>query len=61
MNKYAEQMRRWSDAKLDKELSFAQYARDNNDTQNLAWLNALYQENGKRAGKAIVQMLKARE
>lgn len=53
MNNYTEQMRRWSDEKLDKELSFAQAARDNNDTQNLAWLEALEKENDRRCVKAL--------
>lgn len=59
MNKYAKQMSRWSDAKLDKELAFAKAARDNAHTQNLAWLNALHYENGRRAAKAILSALGA--
>ena len=48
-------MRRWHDEKLDKELIFARACRDNNDTQNLAWLMALEEENAYRANGRAAQ------
>lgn len=41
-------MSRWSDAKLDKELTFARTAKDDNDPATLAWLAACEAEVSRR-------------
>jgi hypothetical protein len=45
-------MKRWSDAKLDKELAFARAAKDENDPANLAWLAACEAEANRRDSEA---------
>lgn len=45
-------MKRWSDAKLDKELYFARGFKDNNCPENLAWLAACEAESNRRDSAA---------
>lgn len=45
-------MKRWSDAKLDKETAFAQAALNPNDQQTVAWLRACFAEMHRRSSQS---------
>ena len=45
-------MKRWSDAKLDKEMTFARAAKDDSHPENLAWLAACEAEANRRDSAA---------
>ena len=45
-------MRKWTDAKLDKELAFARAARDETHPENMRWLAQLLAEDSRRANLA---------
>lgn len=53
MTKTFPQMKRWTDAKLDMEHSFAILASDANDPANIAWVAAVKAEKARRTERQV--------